>query len=109
MFRLSCHRVRVCFWLVTLSTLAVSTSFLDGQVAAPVQQTAPRFGGAYADLDARRQRLIDAWVARFNEVMGQQMVPGPFYDTYVKLSTKTTFEAGGWLLEDRLLAIGARG
>jgi hypothetical protein len=67
------------------------TSSASPSPTAP--QVPPRFGGAYAGLDERRQRLVNNWVARFNEVTGQNVEPGPFYDTYAKLSAKTTFDA----------------
>jgi hypothetical protein len=41
------------------------------------QQTPARFGGAYAELDPRRQRLVDDWVARFNDVTKQNAESGP--------------------------------
>ena len=47
----------------------------------------------YAQLDARRQPFVVGWVERFNKATGQALEPGPFYDTVVGLSTKTTFEA----------------
>jgi hypothetical protein len=67
------------------------TSSAPSSVAG--EQAAVQFGGGYAGLDARRQSLIDNWVGRFNEVTGQKVEPGPFYDTFVSLSAKTTFEA----------------
>ena len=57
------------------------------------QQPAQRFGGAYADLGERRQKLVDDWVARFNRSTGQTLESQAFYDTYLRLSIKTTFEA----------------
>jgi hypothetical protein len=57
------------------------------------QAIAPRFGGLYADLDARRQALVNDWVERFTKVTGQQLPAGPFYDEIMTLSTKTTFDA----------------
>ncbi len=57
------------------------------------QQAPGPFGDAYSRLDSRRQRLIDDWVARFNEVTGQNAEPEPFYDEFIRLSTKTTFDA----------------
>jgi hypothetical protein len=57
------------------------------------QQPAQRFGGAYADLGERRQKLVDDWVVRFNRSTGQALESQTFYDTYLRLSTKTTFEA----------------
>ena len=63
-------------------------------VALTVQVTPPpQFGGAYADLGARRQRLVGDWVTRFNELTGLKLEAQPFYDTRVKLSAKTTFDA----------------
>ncbi len=58
-----------------------------------MQETQPRFGGAYSTLDARRQHLVDDWVARFAEATGKKIEPAAFYDGIVRLSTKTTFEA----------------
>ena len=57
------------------------------------QQPPRRFGGAYAELDGRRQQLIDDWVARFANVTGQRMSAAAFYDDVLSLSTKTTFDA----------------
>jgi len=48
---------------------------------------------AYASLDARRQKYIADWVGRFNGLTGLQAQPEPFYDSKVKLSAKTTFDA----------------
>lgn len=56
-------------------------------------QRPARFGGEYAGLDERRRRLVDDWVGRFNEVTGQEVEPGAFYDMFVPLSAKTTFDA----------------
>lgn len=56
-------------------------------------QTPQRFGGAYAELGAPRQALVDNWVARFTKVTGQPIEPGPFYDEILPLSAKTTFDA----------------
>ena len=63
----------------------------DGHAQAP--QGAPAIGGGYADLDQRRKGLVDGWVARFNQVTGQSIQPGPFYDGRARVSAKTTFEA----------------
>ena len=52
-----------------------------------------RFGGAYSELDERRQRLVDDWVARFVKVTGQSLDARAFYDDILSLSTKTTFDA----------------
>ncbi len=62
--------------------------------ASTAGQEAPaRFGGSYAALDAQRQVLVNDWVARFSDVMGQKIEPQAFYDTQIKISEKTTFEA----------------
>ena len=60
---------------------------------AGAQPAPAQFGGTYAKLDARRQHLVDNWVARFNSVTGQKVEAGPFYDDIIAFSTKTTFEA----------------
>jgi len=57
------------------------------------QQPPQRFGGAYSDLDERRQQLVGHWVARFTKVTGQRLDARSFYDDILSLSTKTTFEA----------------
>jgi hypothetical protein len=58
------------------------------------QQPPPRrFGGAYSELDERRQQLIDNWVTRFAKVTGQSVSAPAFYDDVLSLSTKTTFDA----------------
>jgi hypothetical protein len=57
------------------------------------QQQPVQFGGGYSGLDARRQHLVDNWVARFAKTTGQQVEPGPFYDDVLSLSAKTTFDA----------------
>jgi hypothetical protein len=83
--------------LAVLLTLALGT--LQGVSGAGSTQTqpaagqVPRFGGAYSGLDARRQQLVKDWVARFSEVIGRQLEPGPFYDEQITLSQKTTFDA----------------
>ena len=60
---------------------------------AMAQQSPKPFGGAYSELDQRRQRLVDDWVTRFVKVTGQQLDARGFYDEVLPLSTKTTFEA----------------
>ena len=67
----------------------VTLLFACGPVAA--QET--QFGGDYAALEPGQKRLMADWVARFNEVTGQNVEAGPFYDDLVRLSTKTTFDA----------------
>ena len=57
------------------------------------QQAPQRFGGAYSDLDERRQQLVGDWVARFTKVTGQRLDARSFYDDILSLSTKTTFDA----------------
>ena len=57
------------------------------------QQPPQRFGGAYSDLDQRRQQLVGDWVERFTKVTGQSLDAGSFYDKVLSLSTKTTFDA----------------
>ena len=57
------------------------------------RQPPQRFGGAYSDLDARRQQLVVDWVARFARVTGQSVDARSFYDDVLRLSTKTTFDA----------------
>ncbi len=57
------------------------------------QQTPAKLGGAYAVLGARRQQLINDWVERFTRVTGKKVEPAELYDSLLKLSTKTTFEA----------------
>jgi hypothetical protein len=59
-----------------------------------VAQQAPKpFGGAYAELDPRRQQLVGDWMTRFSKVTGQSLDARSFYDDVLGLSTKTTFEA----------------
>ena len=70
---------------VLLQTLAWSSA---------IAQTAqPQFGGTYAELDERRQRLVDGWVVRLEKTTGQKIEPAPLYDDVVSLSSKTTFVA----------------
>ena len=57
------------------------------------QQPAQRFGGAFAELDARRQQLVADWVGRFTKVTGQSLDARSFYDDVLSLSTRTTFDA----------------
>jgi len=67
--------------LQTLSTTAIA------------QATQPQFGGKYAELDERRQKLVADWVARLEQTTGQSIASGPFYDELISLSIKTTFGA----------------
>jgi hypothetical protein len=57
------------------------------------QQPPRRFGGAYSELEERRQQLVDDWVARFTKVTGQSLDARSFYDEILGLSSKTTFDA----------------
>ena len=62
--------------------------------SSAIAQTAqPQFGGKYAELDERRQRLVDGWVVRLEKTTGQKIEPASLYDDIVSLSTKTTFVA----------------
>ena len=61
--------------------------------SSSAQQPPQRFGGAYSELDERRQQLVDDWVARFTKVTGQSLDARSFYDDILSLSTKTTFDA----------------
>jgi hypothetical protein len=84
--------------LAVLLALAPGTlqgvSGADSPQAQPAAgQTPARFGGAYSGLDPRRQQLVKDWVARFSEVLGRRLEPGPFYDEQITLSQKTTFDA----------------
>ena len=78
--------MRPGLWMVGLCATALVTS-LAAQ-APPTQ-----FGGEYAGLDARRQQLIADWVSRFNDVTGQKSTAAPFYDSQVRMSARTTFDA----------------
>ena len=71
---------------VLLSALAV-------EIIIMAQQPPQRFGGAYSELDERRQQLVGDWVARFTKVTGQSLDARAFYDDILSLSTKTTFDA----------------
>ena len=79
--------------VVVLATLAASALIGRAQQAAAPPQAAQQFGGVYSGLDARKQRLVDDWVARFSEVTGQKIEPAAFYDSFLKLSVRTTFDA----------------
>jgi len=57
------------------------------------QDPQPKFGGKYAELDERRQHLIDGWVVRLEKTTGQSIEPAALYDALVSLSSKTTFGA----------------
>lgn len=72
---------------------AIALSVLAVQSPGAFVQQAPRFGGDYSALDARRQRLVNNWVGRFVKTTGQHVEPGALYDDVLSLSAKTTFEA----------------
>ena len=74
-----------------LSLIGVSATALVMSLAAQAPPT--QFGGEYAGLDARRQQLIADWVVRFNDVTGQTAAAAPFYDSQVRMSARTTFDA----------------
>ena len=61
--------------------------------SAIAQTPQPQFGGKYAELDERRQKLIDGWVVRLEKTTGQSIAPASLYDDLVSLSSKTTFVA----------------
>ena len=92
-------RYGVLLILLSLAAPAVAQKLSADMAAqetgqqATAQQKQPTFGGEYSSLDARRQKLVDNWVKRFNEVTGQNVEAGPFYNTYIKFSAKTTFDA----------------
>src|SRR4029079_15170382 len=74
-----------------VGTVLLSISALAATATA--QQSPRTFGGAYSELDQRRQHLVDDWVTRFVKVTGQRLDARSFYDQVLPLSTKTTFEA----------------
>src|SRR6478609_4289374 len=73
----------------------ILTSVLVGglTVILAAQQPLRRVGGAYSELDQRRQQLVNDWVQRFVGVTGQSVAAPAFYDDVLSLSAKTTFEA----------------
>ena len=76
-----------------LAALMASGAAVLAQGSAQAQQTPAQFGGSYSSLDARRQKLLDDWVARVTQVTGVKAAPATFYDTRIRLSSKTTFDA----------------
>jgi hypothetical protein len=76
-------------------TYGIVGSVLLGFLAVEIitAQQPLRFGGAYSELDTRRQQLVDDWVKRFIKVTGQSLDARAFYDDVLSLSTKTTFDA----------------
>ena len=73
----------VCGCLLALVTIETGVA----------QQQPLQFGGAYAGLGERRQRLVDDWLGRLKSTTGQKLEPGPFYDEILAVSSKTTFDA----------------
>jgi hypothetical protein len=57
--------------LLSLAAPAVaqklSSDMAAQETAQKSQQKQQAFGGEYSSLDARRQKLVDNWVKRFNE------------------------------------------
>jgi hypothetical protein len=76
-----------------LSGITLSVLLSGLAVVLIAQQPPRRFGAAYAELDERRQHLVDDWVTRFAKVTGQNVAPSAFYDDILSLSAKTTFDA----------------
>lgn len=77
-----------------IATIAASAGQDPGASQTPSQP-----GADYASLGPRRQRLIDDWVKRFNTLTRRNLQPAAFYDSEIKLSTKTTFDAITYALE----------
>ena len=80
--------------MTTGRVLLFSALLLASVWSSAIAQTPqPQFGGKYAELDERRQKLVDGWVVRLEKTTGQKIEPASLYDDIVSLSTKTTFEA----------------
>jgi hypothetical protein len=86
-------RVFLCGAALALVSATAGGAVDGAGQGQPPQAPAQQFGGSYSELGARRQKLIGDWVARFNELTGSKVDPQAFYDTRVRLSTKTTFDA----------------
>ena len=78
------HRFAVLISGCLLALVTIET----GVAQQPLQ-----FGGAYAGLGERRQRLVDDWLARLEKTTGQKLEPAAFYDEILAVSSKTTFDA----------------
>ena len=76
-----------------MSALIVVVALISAIQVGRAQQPPSEFGGTYSELDARRQQLVDSWVARFVKTTGQRIEAGPFYDDVLSVSAKTTFDA----------------
>ena len=79
------HRFAVLIGGCLLALLTIETGV--------ARQQPQQFGGAYAGLGERRQRLVDDWLARFKNTTGQKVEPASFYDEILAVSSKTTFDA----------------
>ena len=97
--RVASRRISLVFCSLVFAGLAVQRT--------PTQQPAPRFGGAYAGLDPRRQLLVNDWIERFVKTTGQKLETAPFYDEIMTLSSKTTFDAVTHALMTTQLTDGA--
>ena len=58
-----------------MAILAASGVALRAQDPGRTEQAPVQFGGNYSGLDARRQKLVAEWVARFNAVTGVKIAP----------------------------------
>jgi hypothetical protein len=81
----------LCVCVLTAAGLTVQV--LRATPQAGDAQKPSVIGGSYSNLDPRRQRLLNSWIARLSEVAGQPIDAEPFYDTKIHFSTRTTFEA----------------
>jgi len=77
----------------SLLVIVLTAGICLARAGLATQQEPRQFGGGYTSMDARRQKFVDNWVARFNEVTGRQFQPAEFYDTFARLSVRTTFDA----------------
>jgi len=87
------RRTRVIVGSLLAALMASGAAAVRAQDPGRSEQTPAQFGGSYSSLDARRQQLINDWVSRFTAVTGVKVAPEVFYDSRIKLSTKTTFDA----------------
>jgi hypothetical protein len=101
------RQARVTLTACAVAILAASGVALHAQDPGRAEQASVQFGGNYSELDARRQKLVADWVARFNAVTGVKIAPDVFYDTKIKLSTKITFDAITNALETTPLTDGS--
>jgi hypothetical protein len=80
-------------FLLALTVVLAAGTLVSSAAGRPPAEQVPQLGEAYEKLAPRRQRLVDDWVARFNQTSGLAVEAGPFYDTYIRFSAKTTFDA----------------